>query len=152
MSIKNRFRRSLTVSLVFLAATSVAHAQYSGGSGTADDPYRIATATDLIALGESPDDYDKHFLLTADIDLDPNLPGRKVLDRAVIAPDASSSQEYCGTTFSGVFDGMDHRIRNLTIVGVRYLGLFSSVGDAGTVSDLGLEQVNQEIPREASLR
>ena len=52
-----------------------------------NDPYQIATAADLIALGETPDDYDKHFILTADIDLDPNLPGRKVFDKAVIAPD-----------------------------------------------------------------
>ncbi|MBN2128801.1 MAG: hypothetical protein JW741_04865 [Sedimentisphaerales bacterium] len=48
--------------------------KYSGGSGTADDPYQIATAADLIALGETPEDYDKHFILTADIDLDPNRP------------------------------------------------------------------------------
>ena len=26
-------------------------AQYSGGSGTAEDPYQIATAADLITLG-----------------------------------------------------------------------------------------------------
>ena len=62
-----------------------AHAQYSGGHGTSADPYQIATAADLIALGETPTDYDKHFILTADIDLDPNLPGRRVFDNAVIA-------------------------------------------------------------------
>jgi len=49
--------------------------KYSGGSGTPDDPYQIATAAYLIALGDTPEDYDKHFILTADIDLDPNLPG-----------------------------------------------------------------------------
>ena len=59
------------------------------------DPYQIATAADLIALGETPADYDKHFILTADIDLDPNLPGRKVFDKAVIAR----------WLFNGVFDG-----------------------------------------------
>jgi len=57
-------------------------AKYDGGSGTAEDPYQIATAADLIALGETPQDYDKHFILTDDIDLDPNLPGRKVFDKA----------------------------------------------------------------------
>ena len=54
-----------------------AYAKYSGGTGEPNDPYQIATAADLIALGETPEDYDKHFILTADIDLDPNLPGRK---------------------------------------------------------------------------
>ncbi len=53
---------------------------YSGGQGTPDDPYQIATARDLVDLGETLDDYDKHFVLVADID----LLGR-VFDRAVIA-------------------------------------------------------------------
>jgi hypothetical protein len=74
---------ALLVTRLFLAS---AHANYSGGSGTAQDPYQIATAADLIALAETPGDYDKHFLLTADIALDPNLPGRKVFDKTVIAP------------------------------------------------------------------
>ena len=79
--------RTLLLTLITCLFALPAHAQYSGGSGTAEDPYRIATAEDLMALGETPDDYDKHFVLTADIDLDPNLPGGKVFKRAVIAPD-----------------------------------------------------------------
>ena len=46
----------LAVSLI----TSPAQAQYSGGQGTAEDPYLIATAADLIAFGDAPEDYDKH--------------------------------------------------------------------------------------------
>ncbi len=41
--------------------------KYSGGTGTTEDPYQIATAEDLIALGETSEDYDKHFTLTADV-------------------------------------------------------------------------------------
>jgi hypothetical protein len=69
------------------------YAKYSGGTGEPNDPYQIATAADLITLGETPEDYDKHFILTADIDLDPNLPGRKVFDKAVIAPDTDPNDE-----------------------------------------------------------
>jgi hypothetical protein len=106
-----------------------AYAKYDGGSGTADDPYQIATAADLIALGEDPNDYDKHFILTADIDLDPNLPGRKVFDKAVIAPDTDAGEDYFqGTGFTGVFDGNDHTISHLTITGVSYLGLLGRLG------------------------
>ena len=76
-------KKYIRMSLVFLGAVSVATAQYSGGSGTAQEPYQIATAEDLITLGETPDDYDKHFVLTADIDLDPSLPGAKVFDKAL---------------------------------------------------------------------
>ena len=112
-----------------------AQAKYGGGSGEPHDPYQIATAADLIILGETPDDYDKHFILTADIDLDPNLQGRKVFDRAVIAP-------YRGTPFTGVLDGKDHTISHLTIVGEHLLGLFGTVDSGATICNLGLEAVN----------
>ena len=58
------------------------YAKYGGGSGTADDPYLIATAEDLIALGDDPNDYNKHFIMTDDIDLDPNIQSGKVFDKA----------------------------------------------------------------------
>jgi len=119
-----------------------AHAKYSGGTGEPNDPYKIATAADLIALGETPADYDKHFLLTADIDLDPNLPGRRVFDRAVIAPDTyQKSADFEGTPFTGVFDGDGHTISNLTITGGSYLGLLGCLG-RGEVKRLGILDVN----------
>jgi hypothetical protein len=109
--------------------------KYSGGSGTADDPYQITTAADIIALGETPEDYDKHFILVDDIDLDPNLPDGKVLDMAVIAPGWE-------TPYNGVFDGNGHAISNLTIKGTDYLGLFGILGSEAEVRDLGVVNVN----------
>jgi len=115
--------------------------KYAGGSGTDDDPYQIATAADLIALGGTPDDYDKHFILTADIDLDPNLPGRKVFDGAVIAPDTSVEDDgFQGEPFAGVFDGNDHTISRLEITGESHLGLFGWL--SGDVTGLGVVDVN----------
>src|SRR5512136_1985475 len=112
-----------------LAGVSTATAKYSGGTGEPNDPYQIATAADLIALGEDPNDYDKHFILTADIDLDPDLPGGKVFDKAVIAPDMNDlADDFQGTPFTGVFDGNDHVISHLTVVGKDYLGLFGRLG------------------------
>jgi hypothetical protein len=121
-----------------------AHAKYSGGTGEPNDPYQIATAEDLIALGETPADYDKHFVLTADIDLDPNLPGRKVFDRAVIAPDANETNAgwyvyFDGTPFTGVFDGDGHTILHLAIKGKDYVGLFGQF--LGEVKNLGVLDV-----------
>jgi hypothetical protein len=105
-----------------------AQAKYSGGSGTADDPYQITTAADLLLLGDSPEDYDKHFILTADIDLDPNFPGRKVFDKAVVALDTDAARSgFQGTAFTGVFDGNAHTISHLTIAGDRYVGLVGLV-------------------------
>ncbi len=83
--------RGVTQSGIFLALMVLvfvgneAAAQYSGGKGVPGDPYKIASAQDLIDLGREPDDYDKHFVLTPHIDLDPGLPGGRVFDRPVIA-------------------------------------------------------------------
>ena len=121
--------------------------KYSGGIGEPNDPYQIATAADLIALGETPEDYDKHFVLTADIDLDPNLPGCKVFDRAIVAPAAESVTAsgfpffFVETPFTGVLDGKGHTISHLTISGSAYLGLFARLDAPASVSNLGLEAV-----------
>jgi hypothetical protein len=120
-----------------------AHAKYSGGSGEPNDPYQIATAADLITLGETPADYDKHFLLTADIDLDPKLPGRKVFEKAVIAPDTSDKEGWIQVTeFTGVFDGSAHTISHLTITGNGLLGLFGQTGHQADIRNLGVVGVN----------
>ena len=107
----------------FLLFTS-AQAQYSGGTGERNNPYQINTAKDLIRLGHSPKDSGKHFILTADIDLDHNLPGGRVINRAVI-PD-----------FSGTFDGNGFIISNLTIVGDSDLGLFGLIREGAEVNRL----------------
>jgi len=136
----------LLVAVYFLSLP--AHAQYSGGTGEPNDPYQIATAEDLMLLGESPEDYDKHFIMTADIDLDPNLPGRKVFDRAVIAPDTNDTLDrwggnrFDGASFTGVLDGNGHTISHLTIKGVGFLGLFGQLNSEAAISYLGLEYVD----------
>jgi len=135
--------RTVLLTLITFALVLPAHAQYSGGSGTAEDPHQIATAEDLIALGETPDDYDKHFILTADIDLDPNLPGGKVFNRAVIAPDGNDVEDgFQGTYFTGVFDGNDQTISSLTIKGGERLGLFGYLHGDGIVCNLHLESLD----------
>jgi len=143
MSTTYRFRMSLALSFVLLVVASAARGQYSGGSGTADDPYEIATAADLLALGERPEDYGGHFILTADLDLDPNLPGRRVFAKAVVAPDANDTEErFQGPCFTGVFDGGGHVVRNLHIEGGSYLGLFGVLDGGAIVTNLGLEDAD----------
>jgi len=144
--------RALLLTLTTCLFILPAQAQYSGGNGTADDPYQIATAEDLIALGEDPNDYDKHFTLTADIDLGPNLPGRKVFDRAVIPrhpitntnvpPDRRGGQGTPPLTFTGTFYGCGHVISNLRVQGLEYLGLFAVLGPGAEVTNLGLGAVD----------
>jgi len=43
--------------------------KYAGGTGDPNTPYQIATAEQMNAIGTEPNDWDKHFQLTADIDL-----------------------------------------------------------------------------------
>lgn len=93
---------------------------YSGGTGALQVPYLIATAEDLIQLGQTSSDYDRHFLLVANIDL-----SEYIFDRAVIAPESSSSYSAVlhGRAFSGSIDGNGHVIQNLRVTGSRNLGL-----------------------------
>jgi hypothetical protein len=117
-----------------------AQAKYSGGSGTTDDPYQIAEVNDLILLGARTEDYGKHFILTADV----NLIEAKVFDRAVIAPDTvpATSFQFDGTPFTGVFDGSGHSISHLAIKGSGSLGLFGRLGSDAQVKDLGITDAN----------
>jgi hypothetical protein len=95
----SRICRATFLTIIIYLFSFPAYAKYSGGTGEPNDPYQIATAGDLMLLGESLEDYNKNFILTADIDLDPNLPGRKVFDMAVIAPNWEMP-------FTGVLDGV----------------------------------------------
>jgi len=139
----SRFSGTITLLITIFSLSLPAYAKYSGGTGEPNDPYQIATAEDLMLLGETPEDYDKHFILTADIDMDPNLPGRKVFDKAVIAPDINDSEDWFqGIFFTGVFYGNNHVIRNLRIQGEGYLGLFGYLNTGAKISDLSLESAN----------
>jgi len=55
----NRYPRLMTLKVY----------NYSGGYGTAAEPYHISNVEDLLALSENWMDYNKFFILTADIDL-----------------------------------------------------------------------------------
>lgn len=70
------------------------------GSGTAEDPYRIYDANDMNEIGANPDDWDKHFLLVADI----NLADYTGTQFNIIGNDVNA--------FTGVFDGNGHKILN----------------------------------------
>ncbi len=129
----------IIVLLIFRCAL-IAHAQeFAGGTGEPNDPYRIATAEQLISIGSDPNLLDKHFILLNDIDLDPNLPGGQVFTRAVIAPTTSSKASFgSGVHFTGSFDGRGHAVSNLKIRadGAYYLGLFGYIGEQAVVRDL----------------
>jgi hypothetical protein len=133
--------KRLVCAIVVIAAFSIsAQAKYSGGSGTAGDPYRIGSAADLLALASNTTDYGKNFVLTADINLASNT-----FTTAVIARDTDNSYSFDGVSFTGIFDGAGHKIINLTIntsgAANHYLGLFGYV-NGGEMKNLGLENIS----------
>jgi len=137
----------LLVSAAFGAGT------YDGGSGTAETPYQIATAGQLHELSLHSEDWDKCFVLTADIDMDPAVTGiaaytdsliGNYVNRDVPVPidlnDNSSSDDIA---FTGLFDGNGHSINNLIIENSTkdYIGLFGCI-DGGTIKNLGIEDIS----------
>ena len=113
----------------------------NAGDGTAENPYQIATAGQLLALADHPEVWSDCFVLTDDI----GLFGR-LFNRALIAPDEEdgwAEVRFQGTPFTGQFDGAGHTIHHLTIVGSRNdcLGLFGKIGEDARVSNLRLDGV-----------
>ena len=107
------------------------------GSGTQEDPWRIESLVNFNEFAADENYWDDYTRLETDV----NLAGM-VYERAVIAPDVNDASWFQGTPFTGVFDGNNHKITNLTIddagVGNGFLGLFGFIDD-GEVSNLGLE-------------
>ncbi|MHC4738738.1 MAG: GLUG motif-containing protein [Planctomycetota bacterium] len=125
-------RRFICLSFVILAglATRLGAGIYDNGTGEPNDPYLISSAENMNQIGMNPDDWDAHFLLTADINL----------------------ADYTGTEFNiigmpfdnpftGVFDGNGHSISNFTYEssGISKIGLFGYINDVNAeIKDLTL--------------
>ena len=121
---------------------------FAGGKGTKDDPYQIATGSQLAYLGESMKSgaygekfQDTYFELTEDIDLG----GKEWTPIGYTVADLiMGGHEYC--VFSGNFDGKGYTIKNLTIgtetspYSGDVCGLFGAT--SGTIEDVVLENVS----------
>ena len=106
-------------SLVILSAgqSMAQFAQFAGGSGTAEDPYKIATYQHFLAI---PDSTDKNYIQTADIEFpDSTFPGS--IKR-----------------FNGTYDGQGYMI---TAKGTQSNSLFGSI-EKGTVKNILIYGVN----------
>jgi len=119
--------------------------EFAGGTGEPNDPYQIATAQQLISIGDDPILLEKHYVLVNDIDLDPNLPGGKVFTEAVIAPYEMYRQI---TPFSGSLDGNGHSISNILMVtnsnnnSESYFGFIGYLTFGAVVEDIHLQNIS----------
>ncbi|MBN1510026.1 MAG: PASTA domain-containing protein [Sedimentisphaerales bacterium] len=137
---------AVVVILILGLCTVTWAVEFAGGTGEPNDPYRIATAEQLIAISSDASLYDKHFLLTADIDLDPNLPGGTVFQGAVIQWSTPRTRAGQDSRLHGSFDGGGHVIRNCVLFKTRYstytyAAFIGMIAEEGVVRDLRLEDV-----------
>jgi hypothetical protein len=101
-----------------------------GGYGTSSYPYLIYMPEQMNGIGVRKNDWNKHFMLMADLDMSMY----SCSEYNVIGNDFSSP-------FRGSFDGKDHIIRNFTYTNPNayYGGLFGRINNASSViRDVGL--------------
>lgn len=113
------------IGIIVIISGRLCAGTYSGGLGTAEDPYQIGTVADWQELIAVPSDWDKHFILLNDIDF------------------GGMNLKPVGS-FSGVFDGNGHVLRNavINLPGSDYVGLFGHIGTGGQILHLGVKNVN----------
>jgi hypothetical protein len=111
--------------------------QYSSGSGTEADPYKIYTPEDMNSIGTYIDNLDKHFKLADDINLvDYNDTKFDIIGGGYLS-------------FIGSFDGGNYTISNFTVkTSPNYgeIGLFGRLGAGGEIKNLHLNNIKVETP------
>ncbi|MBN1766640.1 MAG: hypothetical protein JW860_15400 [Sedimentisphaerales bacterium] len=129
-------RAKLIPAMLLISILSVTtHAQFWSGSGTEADPFLIQDANDMQDIGAHAEHWDKHFLLTNDIDLSPfdGQDGRPMFN--IIGNTI--------TKFTGKFNGDGHVISNFIYhaAGTNFVALFGYV-DNGELINLGISNAN----------
>ncbi|HUT31615.1 MAG TPA: GLUG motif-containing protein [Sedimentisphaerales bacterium] len=127
---------------VFLLSLAVFSVNVYGlsGSGTEADPWLIGSLADFNDFTADPNYWDDYTRLETDV----NLVGI-TYTTAVIAPDMNNTY-VDGTVYSGVFDGNNHTISNLTIdtadANNCYIGLFGKTDINSVITNLAIEDCN----------
>ncbi|AQQ10352.1 hypothetical protein L21SP3_02184 [Sedimentisphaera cyanobacteriorum] len=98
---------------------------YSGGDGSAGDPYQLSSSADILQLSSSSSDWFSNFVLTSDIE----LTGED------FTPIGTASQPFYGN-----FNGSGYSVSGLSInrSDLSVLGLFGMIGDDAIVENLTL--------------
>ena len=125
----SQITRTITLLITIFSLSLPAYAKYSGGTGEPNDPYQIAEPNDWVELMNSETDWDKNFIMTADIDM----------NGISLSPVGTSVTK----SFKGVFDGNDCLIYNadVNMPESSYIGIFGRVEKDGQISNISLENV-----------
>lgn len=133
--------------LVSVASKGTDGSIFAGGTGSAADPFQIATVEQLQAFRDAVNGGSSFsgqvIRLTSE---DYNVAGAQWVP---IGNGTRNGSSFTGASFQGIFDGNGARIDGLTLSGDQAVddpvGLFGIVA-GGTVEDLSLEHVAIELP------
>ena len=131
----------------FLSGICMAAGGNMGGAsqdGSAAHPWLIEDFEDFQEFCVDPNYWGQGVStqLECDLNLDPNLPGREVYTHAPIAAATKTLLGHEGTAFSGIFNGNNHTISNLSLNGIDYCGLFGITGSSCYILNLGVINVS----------
>lgn len=105
-------------------------ASYAGGAGTQINPYQIATRDELLYLTTRPADWDKYFVVTANLDFGPNN----------VFCNNYSQIGTTATPFTGSFNGGLKSITKIQFFSnASPVGMFGVVGTNGSISNVLLD-------------
>ena len=113
--------------------------------GSSDHPWLIEDFADFQSFCNDSSKWaaNEHVRLEVDLNLDPELQGRQIYNKAPIAGDNDSTAIHLqGPGYYGYFDGNGHTISNLNISGHDYCGLFGVTFAGAIISNLGVINVN----------
>ena len=112
--------------------------------GSADHPWLIEDFGDFEEFASDPNYWASgvYTRLESDIDLDPGLQGRQIYTQSPIAGDTDTDEHFDGIEYRGFFDGNNYVVKNLTINGSYWCGLFGKIYIDGEIINLGTEDVS----------
>ena len=137
----NGIKQAVTAALREAADAATENDPFSGGTGTAQDPYQISNANQLATLAATVDAGEETYanqyvVLTKDIDLS------QVENWNPIGGEANNA----ANLFQGTFDGKGHTVSGMKITGAytseTNVGLFSALGAEAVVRNVNLTDVS----------
>ena len=143
-------RYPLFLILLVLLLTSQVQANYSGGTGEPNNPYKISTHADMQAIGANPSDWNKHFKLVNDINLSSYTgTAYNIIGTGYFLDPYQEPPSWVGTPFSGTFDGNGYKILNFSYHSTDqyYIGIFGIVnGQDAEIRNLSRNAKTFKLP------
>ncbi|MHC4264760.1 MAG: GLUG motif-containing protein, partial [Planctomycetota bacterium] len=132
-------KKVLFIVFVIAFLVSESYGKYSGGDGSAENPYLIATPEDLNDIGNHIEDFNKYFVMVNDINL-----VNYTAEQFNIIGTWETWHSGIKVPFEGFFDGDEHTISNFTYTTASRngVGLFAYLNNNGIIKNLHLSDVD----------